>query len=88
MSTPAAAARRRSTAETLAGVLASLAIFASFVALAYRPFRIGSATILVAIIAAGIGGRHQRLIVTAVAIAAVCWFFGMIVAVVTNNPLY
>jgi hypothetical protein len=88
VSTDSFAVRRRSTAETLAGLMASGAIFASLVALAYRPFRIAPFAIAIALIAAAIGGRHQRLIYAAVIIASLCWFFGMIVAIVTNNPVY
>ena len=75
-------------AEAVAGFLAAAALFASFVALVYRPARIAPAAILVALVAAGMGGRHARLAAFAVAVATTCWVVGMIVAVLTDHPLY
>ena len=45
-------------AETVAGVLATLAIFGSLLALDYRPIRITPFTILISLIAAEIGRAH------------------------------
>jgi hypothetical protein len=53
-----------------------------------RPLRIGIAAVAVALIAAGLGGRHQRLAAAAVGIAGGCWVIAMIVAVVTERPLF
>ena len=76
-------------AETVAGFLATAAIFASFVALVYRPVRIGLFTILLALVAAGMaGGRHARLAALAVAVASACWVLGMAFAVISRSPLY
>jgi hypothetical protein len=43
---------------------------------------------LVSLIAAAMGGRYQRLAFAAVLIVGACFFFGMIVAVVTSHPLW
>ena len=86
MSVPRRAGDR--PADAVAGFLASAAIFASFVALVYRPVRIGPFTILLALVASGMGGRHARLAAIAVAVATVCWVVGMSIAVWTRNPLY
>jgi hypothetical protein len=75
-------------AETVAGLMASAAIFVSLIALAYRPVRIIPAALLVAFIAAGIGGRHRRLASIAVAVAAICWVVGLTIAIATSRPLY
>jgi hypothetical protein len=75
-------------AEVVAGFLASAAIFMSMIALVYRPVRIIPAALVVAFIAAGIGGRHRRLASVAVAIAAICWVVGLTIAIATNRPLY
>jgi hypothetical protein len=88
MSADASAARGRGAIETLAGLLAAASIAVSLVALAYRPFRIAPFAIALAIVAAGMGGRHSRLAYAAVIVGAVCWFAGMIVAIVTNNPVF
>jgi hypothetical protein len=42
----------------------------------------------IALVAAALGGRHSRLAAIAVAVGAICFVAGMVVAVVTKNPLY
>jgi hypothetical protein len=74
--------------ESIAGLLAACSIFASFVAIAYRPGRLIPAAVIVALIASAIGGRHSRLAAFAIATAAVCFLVGMAVAVITNNPVF
>ncbi len=74
--------------EAVAGFLAAVAIFASLFALAYRPIRIVPFAIVLALVAAGIGGRHARLAAFAVALSAVCFIAAMVIAVATKHPLY
>lgn len=86
--------------DTLAGLMAAAAMLLGVLALfnvdlslagtqvAIRPIRMGVPAIGLALIAAAIGGRHQRLAGVAVAFTGVCWVVGMILAVVTQNPLY
>jgi hypothetical protein len=76
------------TSETVAGFLASLAIFVSLISLAWHPLRLVLPAILIALIAAAIGGRHQRLAFAAVMITAACFFLGMTIAVVTSSSLW
>ena len=54
----------------------------------YRPVRIIPFAIVVALIAARMSERQQRLAGIAVAIGVICWTVGMTIAVVTENPLY
>ena len=68
--------------------MASAALFVSLIALVYRPFRVAPVTILVALIAVGIGGRHSRLATAAVAVATLCWVLGMTIAIVLKRPLF
>jgi hypothetical protein len=75
-------------AETVAGFLAAVAIVAALLSLAYRPIRLDPFAIVLALIAAGIGGRHSRLATFAVATASVCFILGMIIAIVTERPLF
>ena len=75
-------------AETIAGLLASVAIFVSAAGLAYRPLRLIPLAILLALVAAAIGGRSVRLATTAVFIGAACFAVGLAAAVVTSNPLW
>lgn len=74
--------------ETVGGFLAALAIFVSLISLAWHPLRLILPAILIALIAAAIGGRHQRLAFAAVMIAAACFFFGLTIAVVTSRALW
>jgi hypothetical protein len=72
----------------VAGFLAAAGIFVSLVGIAYRPLRLIPFAILLALIAAGIGGRSERLATYAVAIAAVSFAIGLAVAVITSHPLW
>jgi hypothetical protein len=79
---------RARPSETVAGFLASAALFVSLIGIAYRPVRLIPAAVIVALVAVAMGGRHQRLAALAVAVSAVAWVVGMTIAVVTENPLY
>jgi hypothetical protein len=80
--------RRDGAGEAVGGLLASLSIFTSLIAVAYRPGRLIPGALLLALLATGIGGRHARLASWAIGVGAVCFALGMAVAVLTNNPLY
>ena len=82
------AAESRRPSETVAGFLAASSIVVSLMALAWHPLRLLLPSILIALIAAAMGGRHQRLAFVAVMIAAGCFFFGMTIAVVTSRALW
>ena len=86
MSTPPLPRERAS--EAVAGVLASTAIFISLIGWAYKPVRLAPAAFLVALLAAGMGGRHSRLAAWAVAASAVGWVVGMTIAIATGRALY
>lgn len=79
---------REGPADIVAGFLAALAIVGGLIAIAFRPVPIGVFAILVALVAAGMSGRHERLAASAVAVAAVGFLAGMIVAVLTNHALW
>ena len=79
---------RSKPAESIAGFLAALSIFASCIGVAYRPLRIIPLAILLALIATGIGGRATRLATWAVGIGAFAFATGMAAAVITSNPLW
>jgi hypothetical protein len=82
----AGTARRPS--DTVAGYLAAVSIFISLISVAWHPLRLILPSILVALIAAAMGGRHNRLAFAAVMFAAACFFFGMTIAVITSRPLW
>ena len=79
-------AHRWSTADTVAGFLATLSIFASAVGLIWRPVRLIPFAIV--LIATRMSGRNEQIAWYAVVAAVVCWTAGMTIAVVTENPLY
>jgi hypothetical protein len=91
---------RREGLDTLVGLMSATAIFLALLGatnlntringthLELRPVRIGVAAVVLALVAAGLGGRHKRLAAVAVAIAGLGWLVGMIVAVVTERPLF
>ena len=79
---------RARPADTIAGFLAAMAIAICLIGLAWHPLRLILPGIAIAMIAAGIGGRHQRLAFAAVLVAASCFFFGMMIAVITSRALW
>ena len=81
-------AHRWSTADTVAGFLATLSIFASAIGLVWRPMRLIPVAVLLALIAARMSARNERVAFVAVIAGVVCWTVGMTIAVVTENPLY
>jgi hypothetical protein len=74
--------------EAVAGFIAAASIAASVVAIIYHPLIVAPFTMGVALIAAGLGGRFTRLAAAAVAVAGICWFLGMMIAVLADNPIY
>jgi len=96
----AAGDRGRDRLDTLAGLLSATAIFVGLLAITnlnlsiggthfqLRPIRIGVASVVLALVAAGIGGRHSRLAAIAVAIAGASWALGMVIAVLTERPVF
>ena len=81
-------ARREPPSHTVAGFLAAAALFAGLVAIIYHPGRIGPGAILVALIAAAMGGFQSRLAATALVVATGGWFLGMILAVLLERPIF
>jgi hypothetical protein len=45
-------------------------------------------SIVLALIASAMGGRHARLAAIATGVGAAAFFFGMTVAIVTGHPLW
>jgi hypothetical protein len=79
---------RSRPADTIAGFLAAMAIFICLIGVAWHPLRLIVPGILIAMIAAAMGGRHQRLAFAAAMTGAACFFLGMIIAVITEHPLW
>ena len=79
---------RWTAADTVAGLLATVSIFASALGTIWRPLRILPFAIVLALVAARMSARQQRLAGFAVAAAVICWTIGLTIAVVTENPLW
>ena len=75
-------------ADTVAGLLASMSIFASLAGIFWHPLRLIVASIVIALIATGMSRRYQRLGGIAVAVGGLSWILGMTVAVLTGHPLW
>jgi hypothetical protein len=96
----AEASTQRDRIDTVTGLMSATAIFLAFLGatdlhltvagedVQMRPIRVGLAAVILALIAAGIGGRHRRLAAIACGIAAAGWLVGMVVAVLTERPLF
>jgi len=76
----------RRTVETVAGYLASFAIFFSFLGIFWHPLRLIVPSLLLALIAAGMA--RGRLQLAAVCIGSVCLFLGLALAVAASWPLW
>jgi hypothetical protein len=79
---------RSRPSDSIAGYLAAMSIFICLIGLAWHPLRLILPGIVIAMVAAGIGGRHQRLALAAVLIAAACFVVGMTIAVITSRALW
>jgi hypothetical protein len=89
VSTDAYGAQGRTPASRIvAGYLAAFSIFASLISLAWHPLRLEGPAIVLAMISAGMTGRGNRLSQAAVAVAVVCFFFGLVISVLTGRALY
>ena len=90
----------RETLDTIAGLMSAAAIFVALLSMVNvnlslagtdvvaRPGRAGVAAIALALVSSAIGGRHRRLAAAAVGVTGLAWLVGMIIAVVTEHPLF
>ena len=74
--------------DAVGGLLAAASLAVSAIAVVQTPVRLAPAAILVALVAAAIGGRHRGLATFAVAVSAVAWLVGMTIAIAAEHPLY
>jgi hypothetical protein len=75
-------------AYTVAGFLAAMAIFAALIGLAWHPLRLIGPAIVLSMLSAAMAPRGNRLAMAAVFISAACFFLGLMIAVVTQRPLW
>jgi hypothetical protein len=75
-------------ADTIAGFLCAFSLAIAGIAVARTPGLLAPVAIVVALVAARMSDAHRRLAGWAVALGAVAFVVGMVVAIVTENPLY
>lgn len=75
-------------AESVAGVMASGALFIGFLELAYRPFRIAPVAVILLLAATVMSRRQQRLIAVGFAVVGICFVVGATLQVWAKHPLY
>jgi hypothetical protein len=81
--------RRDATASQLgADFLATFALFAGLVGIVYTPGLLATAAVVVAVLAAAIGGRDRWLVPFAVAVTGASWLVGMALAVLLERPIF
>ncbi len=79
---------RTRPSQIVAGYLAAFSIAASLISLAWHPLRLLAPAIVLSMVSAGMADRGKRLPQAAVAIAAVCFFLGLMISVITERPLW
>lgn len=80
--------REVTTAQLAADFLATIALFAGLVGIVYTPGLVCSAAVIVAVLAAAIGGRDRWLVPVTVAVTGACWLIGMTLAVLLERPIF
>lgn len=87
---------RTTAADTIAGLLAVGSIVLSAISMGFglllqlhaHPARLAPVAIIVALVAARMSARHQSLALQAALFGAFAWVIGMVVAIVTDGPLF
>lgn len=75
-------------ADTIAGFLCAFSLALSGIAVVRDPGLLAPAAIIVAIVATRMTQAHRTLAAVSVAVAGLAFFFGMLVAIATDNPLF
>ena len=75
-------------ADMVAGFLCAFSFALSGLALVRDPGLLATASILLALVAVRMSEARRTLAAWAVAIGALAFFFGMVVSVTTDNPLF
>ncbi len=86
---------RHSSADVIAGLLATASIILSAIAMGFgllleldaRPGRTAFVAVVLALVSARLSEKHQSLALKATLFAMFAWVVGMTIAVLTENPL-
>ena len=74
--------------DRVAGFLCAFSFALSGVALARSPGLLAPAAIVVALVAVRMTDAHRRLAAVAVVVSSLAFFFGMVIAIATDNALF
>jgi predicted membrane protein len=85
MSTFEQPARR---ADTVSGFLCAMSLTVAGIAIVRQPALLSPVAILIALAAARMTNAHRTLAAISVVVATLAFFFGMLVAISTDNALY
>lgn len=88
-------AERYTSVDAVAGLLASASLVLSGITMGLgllleldaRPSRYGPVAMILALVAARMSERHQRLSLAAAAFAILAWIVGMALMIWTENPI-
>ena len=80
--------RDATPSQLAADFLATFALFAGLIGIVYTPGIVCTAAVIVAILAATIGGRDRWLVPVTVAVTGACWLIGMTLAVLLERPIF
>lgn len=75
-------------ADTVAGFLCAFSLALSGLALARTPGLLAPVAVVLALVAVRMTGTHRTLAGISVIVATLAFFFGMIVAISTDTPLF
>jgi hypothetical protein len=75
-------------ADNVAGFLCAFSFVLSGIALVQRPGLLAPAAIVLAFVAVRMTEAHRTLAAAAVLASGLAFFFGMIIAITTDTPLY
>jgi hypothetical protein len=75
-------------AEAVAGLLAAAAVFLGLLELAYRPFRLVPAAVLMLLVATVMSRDQQRLIRIGFATVGIGFIAGAAIQILTHHPLF
>jgi hypothetical protein len=74
--------------EAIAGLLATLAIFAGVFELLYRPFRLAPVAVVLLLIATVMSRDQPRIIPIGWAFVGICFVLGAALQILTHHPLF
>jgi len=80
---------RAKPSDTIAGFLSTMAMAVCLIGLAWHPLRLILPGIALAMVSAGMAGpRSHRLAFVGALVCSACFFFGMLIAVVAQRPIW